>query len=271
MPVDKREETRAPRMAGSRTFLQTPPEPIGRVTGAAVPIRVAGFRRSGMEDAAFSDVSAPGAASHAGFDDCDLATLHAIFSEVVQALDRQAIPYVVIGGLASAALGRPRASGDIDILVTPHDARPALAALGDAGFHTDEINPHWLFKAIKHGVLVDLLFKMKGDIYLDDEMLTRADVRNVYAYPARIMPREDLVVVKALAHDEESPRHWFDALGLLAGGDIDWEYLVRRAAKGPRRVLSLLLYATSVDLVVPPSIIRRLHEVAFVEPEQVNV
>jgi hypothetical protein len=35
--------------------------------------------------------------------------------------------------------------------------------------------------------------------------------------------------------------------------------------------LSLLLYATSVDLVVPPSIIRRLHEVAFVEPEQVTV
>ena len=223
-----------------------------------------------MEDAAFFDVSAPGAASHAGFDDCELSTLHAIFAEVVQALDRQAIPYVVIGGLASAALGRPRASGDIDILVTPHDARPALAALGDAGFHTDEINPHWLFKAIKHGVLVDLLFKMKGDIYLDDEMLTRADVRSIYAHPARIIPREDLVVVKALAHDEESSRHWFDALGVLAGGGLDWEYLVRRAAKGPRRVLSLLLYATSVDLVVPPSVIRRLHDIAFIEPEQVS-
>ena len=215
-----------------------------------------------------SGVSAPGAASHAGFDDCDLATLHAIFAEVVQALDAREIPYVVIGGLASAALGRPRASGDIDILVTPHDARRALEGLGDAGFHTDEINPHWLFKAIKHGVLVDLLFKMKGDIYLDDEMLARADVRNVYAHPARVIPREDLVVVKALAHDEESSRHWFDALGILAGGGLDWDYLVRRAAKGPRRVLSLLLYATSVDLVVPHGVIHRLHEIAFVQPEQ---
>jgi hypothetical protein len=221
-----------------------------------------------MEDAPCVLVSAPGAASHAGFDDVDLATLHAMFAEVVQALDAREIPYVVIGGLASAAHGRPRASGDIDILVTPHDARPALCTLGDAGFHTDEINPHWLFKAIKHGVLVDLLFKMKGDIYPDDEMLARADVRHVYGHPARVIPGEDLVVVKALAHDEESPRHWFDALGILAAGGLDWEYLVRRAAKGPRRVLSLLLYATSVDLVVPHGVIHRLHEIAFVQPEQ---
>jgi hypothetical protein len=223
-----------------------------------------------MEDAPTSGVSAPGAASHTGFDDCDLATLHGIFAEVVQSLDAREIPYVVIGGLASAALGRPRASGDIDILVTPHDARPALAALADAGFHTDEINPHWIFKAIKHGVLVDLLFKRKGAIYLDDEMLTRADVRNVNAHPARVIPREDLVVVKALAHDEESSRHWFDALGIVASGGLDWDYLVRRAAKGPRRVLSLLLYATSVDLVVPHGVIHRLHEIAFVQPEQVT-
>jgi hypothetical protein len=36
---------------------------------------------------------------------------------------------------------------------------------------------------------VDLLFKMKGDIYLDDEMLARAGVR-VHGHPARVIPRE---------------------------------------------------------------------------------
>jgi hypothetical protein len=200
-----------------------------------------------MEDAAFQGVSAPGAASHAGFDDCDLETLHAIFAEVVQSLDRHEIPYVVIGGLASAALGRPRARGDIDILVTPHDARRALVGLSDAGFHTDEINPHWLFKAIKHGVLVDLLFKMKGDIYLDDEMLTRRRPQRLRASCPRHSPEDRRR--EGARPRRESSRHWFDALGVLAGG-LDWEYLVRRAAKGPRRVLSLLLYATSVDLVV---------------------
>ena len=213
-----------------------------------------------MEHAAFQDVAVPGAACHKGFDDADADTLQVVFAEAVDALEACDVPYVVIGGLASSALGRPRATGDIDILVTPQDAHRALQVLGQAGFDTDEINPHWLFKAIKQGVLVDLLFKMKGDIYLDAEMLARATVREVHGHPARVIPAEDIVVVKAIAHDEESSRHWYDALGVVAGGGLDWDYLVRRAAKGPRRVLSLLLYATSVDLVVPPGVIGRLYD-----------
>src|SRR4029450_5378003 len=116
------------------------------------------------------------------------------------------------------------------------------------------------------GVLVDMLFKMKGDIYLDAEMLARATMQQVLGTPARVIPAEDLIVVKALAHDEESTRHWFDALGVIAAGNLDWEYLERRAAKGPRRVLSHLLYATSVDLVVPDGVIHRLHERTFPQP-----
>jgi predicted nucleotidyltransferase len=203
-------------------------------------------------------VAVPGAASHKGFDDTDVDTLQTIFSEAIGVLEDCDVPYVVIGGLASAAIGRARASADIDLLVMPQDARRGLMALADRGFATDEINPHWLFKAVKHRVLVDLLFKMKGDIYLDAEMLERATMREVLGAQARVIPPEDLVVVKAIAHDEESTRHWFDALGVVAAGEIDWDYLLRRAAKGPRRVASLLLYATSVDLVVPPRVIREL-------------
>lgn len=208
-------------------------------------------------------MSVPGAASHKGFDDADPSTLQRVFGEAVVALESDDVPYVVIGGLASAALGRPRASGDVDILVTPQDARRALAALQRAGFTTEETNPAWIFKATKEGVLVDVLFKMKGDIYLDAEMLARAETCEVHGRPASVIPREDLVVVKALAHDEESTRHWFDALSVVAAGNLDWDHLERRAAKGPRRVLSLLVYATSVDLVVPPSVIQRLSDRAF--------
>ena len=215
----------------------------------------------GTEDAPFQDVAFPGAACHKGFDEADSDTLHVVFGEAVDVLEACDVPYVVIGGLASAALGRPRASSDIDILVTPQDARRALEALARVGFDTDETNPHWIFKAIKQHVLLDLLFKMKADIYLDAEMLARATMREVLGHRARVIPGEDLVVVKAIAHDEESSRHWHDALGVLAGGGLDWDYLVQRAAKGPRRVLSLLLYATSVDLVVPPGAIDQLYDI----------
>lgn len=200
----------------------------------------------------------PGAASHRGFEDWSPDAFEAVFGEAVAAIEEAKLPYVLIGGLASAALGRPRCSADVDLLVRPRDARAALRALAGRGFETEETNPHWLFKGVKRGVLVDLLFKGPRDIYLDDPMLARARIAPVFGIPLRVAPAEDLVVMKALVHDEETPRHWHDALALIAAGDLDWEYLVWRARKGSRRVLSLLLYASSIDLAVPRAAIRAL-------------
>jgi hypothetical protein len=94
-------------------------------------------------------------------------------------------------------------------------------------------------------------------------MLARRVICKVCGVPVPIASAEDLVVIKALAHDEETPRHWHDALALIASNSLDWEYLLGRARKGPRRVLSLLAYATSVDLTVPPDVIRELTRCAF--------
>jgi predicted nucleotidyltransferase len=200
----------------------------------------------------------PGAASHAGFDPT-VAGVREILHAAVAALDAAGIPYVVIGGQAVAQLGRPRCSMDVDLFVRPPDAPAALEALAGAGFATERINEHWLYKGTRDGVLVDLLFKTKGDIYLDDAMLAHARTRRIGGRAVRVVAPEDLIVIKALVHDEETPRHWWDALSLIAAGDLDWDYLVLRAAKGPRRVLSLLLFATSLDLLVPPTVVERLH------------
>jgi hypothetical protein len=71
---------------------------------------------------------------------------------------------------------------------------------------------------------------------------------------------EDVIVIKALAHDEPSFRHWHDSLAIIAAQELDWEYLVRRARHGAHRVLSLLVYAQSNDLIVPEQPIRSLFE-----------
>ena len=76
----------------------------------------------------------------------------------------------------------------------------------------------------------------------------------------RFVPPEDLLIIKAVVHDEATPRHWYDALGILAASDLDWDYLIRRARRAQHRVLSLLLYAQSKDLAVPNRVIRRLFE-----------
>ena len=137
------------------------------------------------------------------------------------------------------------------------DAGRALEALGQAGFATQRTDDFWLFKGIKEGVLVDVIFRSTGDLYLDEEMLARASVEDFKGLRFRVVAPEDLVVIKAVVHDEKTPRHWFDALGIIARAEIDWPYLVWRARLARRRVASLLLYALSNDLPVPPSAVTR--------------
>ena len=193
----------------------------------------------------------------------DVDTVTRVLGRVVAAVDGAGIPYVLIGGLASSVLGRARHSTDVDLFVRPEDGNAVLQALERDGFATERTNPHWIYKAFLDGVLVDVIFKAKGDVYLDDDMLARAPTREFHGQRVRVVPPEDLVVIKAIVHDEETPRHWHDALGVLAAGATDWEYLVRRAAKSPTRIMSLLLYAESIGLVVPPAVLRRLADTIF--------
>ena len=181
-----------------------------------------------------------------------------VFDATISAIEGAGIPYVLMGGVASATVGRPRVTRDIDVFVRPEDARHVLDVLGRAGFDTEERFPHWLYKGWKDGILVDIIFRSSGDIYLDDEMLARATEGEYKGRRFRLIPPEDLLVIKAIVHDEHMPRHWHDALGIVAADDLDWEYLLRRARHGARRVLSLLLYAQSNDLLVPANALRQL-------------
>ena len=44
-----------------------------------------------------------------------------------------------------------------------------------------------------------------------------------------VLGPEDLVVTKALAHGEETAHYWWDALAIVAKGELDWDYLLMRA------------------------------------------
>src|SRR5436190_6453640 len=188
----------------------------------------------------------------------DEATYLRVLRDVSALMDREAVEGILIGGIASAVFGRPRWSEDIDLFVRPQDAPVLLDALRAEGFDTDRTFPDWLYKAFLDGVLVDVIFKSSGDIYLDAEMLERARRESFHGLEVRVAAPEDLMVMKSIAHSEPTPRYWHDALSILSRSDIDWDYLLRRARAGPRRVLSLLLYAQSNDLPVPDAAIVRL-------------
>ena len=129
---------------------------------------------------------------------------------------------------------------------------------------TEETDPRWLFKGFKDEIMVDVIFRSTGDIYLDEEMLAHARVADVRGCAARVIAPEDLLLIKALTADEHMPHHWHDALGVITGSELDWDYLVSRARRhGARRVLSLLLYAQSNDLGVPVKPVRALFDAIY--------
>jgi hypothetical protein len=176
-------------------------------------------------------------------------------------LEAAGIPYALMGGLASAAVGRARATRDVDFFLPAETAEAALDALADAGFETERTDPAWLFKAFWRGVLVDLIFRSKGGVRFDAEMAARRRRITVGDTQVPALAPEDILVIKALANAEHVSRHWHDALGIVAANEIDWDYLLWRAQGHPYRVLSLLAYAASDGLPVPGRVLRSLHEI----------
>ena len=187
-----------------------------------------------------------------------------VLGDAIAALEAKDIPYLLMGGLTSATFGRPRGTNDIDLFVRPESARLTLDALETAGFTTEETDPLWLYKGFKDDILVAVIFRSTGDIYHDEELLAHCRVADVRGCAARVIAPEDLLIIKALTADEHMPHHWHDALGVITGSDLDWDYLVSRARRyGARRVLSLLLYAQSNDLGVPVKPVRALFDAIF--------
>lgn len=60
--------------------------------------------------------------------------LFAALFEVTSTLDTSGIKHALVGGLALAVHGAPRATTDIDLLIQPSDARRALKAVEPVGF-----------------------------------------------------------------------------------------------------------------------------------------
>jgi Uncharacterised nucleotidyltransferase len=189
-----------------------------------------------------------------------------VAGEAHRTLDGAGLDHLFVGGVASQAVGRPRWTHDVDVIVRPADAERALELLGSAGFRTQRTDGGWLFKALRDGVLVDLVFRSEGlgdhpPVILDDEMMSRAQMADLDGLRIPVLAPEDLVVIKALVFKAHTPRHWHDSLSILRRQDLDWDYLGRRAGRhDPLRVASLLLYAESNDIPIPWGLVRELLE-----------
>jgi predicted nucleotidyltransferase len=184
-----------------------------------------------------------------------------VLDDAMDALRAADVTFLLMGGLATSVLGRGRRVTDIDLFVRDRDVGAALAALEGAGFETMVVSPNWLAKGFKDDVLVDLISRSTHDISLTDEILEHAVEVDVHGRRVACVAPEDLIVMKAVATGEDSARYWHDALSLLRREDLDWAYFARRAKQhGARRLLALVFFAQSMDLLVPDEIVTELLE-----------
>ena len=197
----------------------------------------------------------------------DSRTFYQVLDETVATMNASGIPYVFMGGVASAAHGGHRFTHDIDLFVKHEGADEALIVLAKRGFRTEKTYPEWLYKAFKRRVMIDLIFRSTGPVVLDDEMVEHAVTIDWKGRKLKVLAPEDLFVIKALVMSEHTlamdprwMRHVYDMLSIVRGCEFDWNYLVKRARQGPRRVLGFLLYAQSLDLSVPNIVIQKLVE-----------
>ncbi|MGZ3696190.1 MAG: nucleotidyltransferase, partial [Bdellovibrionota bacterium] len=198
------------------------------------------------------------------------ARFNAALFSTLDALEEAKIPFALIGGVAASGLGRPRSTHDIDIFVSPEDAESALQALGAKGFRVERTDVEWLFKAFKDDILVDIVFRSKGDIYFDEEMHRNRKLVEYHGRKVPLVSPEDLIIIKCAVHYEGGPHHWHDALAILSHATIDWNYLLKRARRAPRRLLSLLLYAQSSDILIPNSMIVNLFHHIFTDDGKIG-
>lgn len=193
----------------------------------------------------------------------------AVFDKVLfstlDALEEAKIPFALIGGVATSGLGRPRSTHDIDIFLRPEDAELALRTLAKHGFRTEKFDIQWLFKGFQEEILVDLIFRSQGEFYYDDDIHSHRKFVDYHGRQVPVVAPEDLAIIKCAVHYEGGPHHWHDALAIISRNEIDWNYLLKRAKRASKRVLSLLLYAQSMDVLIPNHVVLQLFENIFGE------
>ena len=153
-----------------------------------------------------------------------------LLKRIAEALDREKIDYLVIGGQAVLVHGEPRLTRDIDITLTltPEDLQKLLKIAGEVGLEVLVNDPEeftgktWVLpvQSPELGVRVDFVFSSSD---FERQAMQRALPIGVAGYPVRFASAEDLIIHKIIAG---RARDIEDVRGVLSkkrhGLDVDY-------------------------------------------------
>lgn len=167
-----------------------------------------------------------------------------LLAQIAQVLDKVVIPYLVTGGMAVVAWGRPRYTADIDTVIELRDENieilaKALMKLGKAGYISTEAMKEALQMRSEFN-FIDGNTGMKVDFWIsrNDEFarsqFQRRIAQDIYGTKVYFASPEDLILSKLQWYKlSSSTRHLEDIETVFAvsGAKIDREYLAKWVAK----------------------------------------
>jgi hypothetical protein len=149
-----------------------------------------------------------------------------LFRDVLEALERNGVPYTVSGAFALRQhTGICRQTKDLDLFVTAANCAAALECLRQEGMDCDVVDPVWLAKARRGEHFVDLITGMSnGLITVEDSWIARSHPAVVHGVTTRVLAPEELVASKIFV----ARRERFDGADIAhviygTYGKFDWK------------------------------------------------
>ncbi len=164
--------------------------------------------------------------------------------KVAQILDQLDISYLVTGGIAVFVWGRPRFTGDIDIVVELQTEqieelarelqKISKASYADANMMRDALRHQGEFNFIDGATGVKVDFWVSKDDEFDHSRMRRRVPQEILDQRVYFISPEDLILVKLQWHKlSSSSRHLEDVESIFAisGDKLDQSYLTEWAKK----------------------------------------
>jgi hypothetical protein len=127
------------------------------------------------------------------------------YRDVISALNAADAPYLVGGAYGlEHYTGILRDTKDLDLFVRRVDLPDVLPVLDAIGCRTEVAFPHWLAKAHRDNLLVDLIYNSgNGVAIVDDEWFRHAQPGNLLGLPVRVCPAEEMIWSKGFIQERE--------------------------------------------------------------------
>ena len=171
--------------------------------------------------------------SRSGMPDLQLAYREPaeFYQAVLACLQGAQIPFLVGGTYAMERFaGLTRQTKDLDLFVLREDWPLIAVALQRAGIASHIKFAHWLGKAQRDELFVDLIFASgNGLANVDDEWIANGRADSIFGMDVRICPPEEMIWSKSFVMERER----FDGADVLhilrhSAQSIDWARLLRR-------------------------------------------